>query len=184
MAISNVLDKIPAEFGLVKLSENVGKVLDENPLINKIVVLANFVFRIAMMVTFMAALPFSILPSFLISVGASIFYRVTIERFCQYRFAILSCVEAGAYEIAKPALAALISGAAFSSLAAFGTSLALMTPFVIGGAAIISVTNQNVNEKYIKMHYVTKDTQKPYTPAGAPLKQNTNQQKKSCCSGK
>lgn len=182
MAISNVLDNIPAELGLQKLSENVGKVLDENPLVNKIIVVANFIFRTAMMVCFMAAMPFSILPNFLISFGLSVFYRVTIERFCQYRFSILSCAAAGGYEIAKPALTALISGAAFTSLAAFGSTLILMTPFVICGAAIISVTNQNVNERYQKSHPTAKNTlinccQK------SQAEQHHKQKEKSCCPG-
>jgi hypothetical protein len=180
MTISGILNKIPAELGLVKFSENVGKVLDESPLINKIVILANFVFRIAMMVTFMAVMPFSFLPSFLLSAGASVFYRVTIERFCQYRFAMLSCAAAGAYEIAKPAFLALISTAAFSSLTAFGTALALMTPFIISGAAIVSVTNQNVNDKYRQMHPLVNKLE----TRSLPMDQNKHKDKqinKPCC---
>lgn len=179
MAIDSILNKFPAECGLVKLADNVGSILDENPTINKIVILVNYIFRTAMMVTFMAALPFSILPSFLISAGANIFYRLTIERFCQYRFAILSCLTAGAYELAKPAFLSLISGAAFVSISAFATALALTIPLAVTASIIFHDTNKNVNDKYRQMHPAAEKSQN-LALAKCPMKKETLP-KKSCC---
>ncbi|MBA2727630.1 MAG: hypothetical protein H0U49_05595, partial [Parachlamydiaceae bacterium] len=117
---------------------------------------------------------------FLVGAAASVFYRVTLERFCQYRFALLSCAAAGSFEIAKPGLTALISAAAFSSLSALGTALVLMTPFAICGAAIISVTNQNVNERYLKM-VLRGETSRTKIISKAPAGKKDTQKPKTCC---
>lgn len=81
------------------LFNEIGNWLDAHPTINKIVVIVNHFFRAAAMYGFMAILPFSTVVNCSIGVVSSLFYRVTIERFCHFRFAIPACIGALAIQI-------------------------------------------------------------------------------------
>jgi hypothetical protein len=78
---------------------SIGRWLDAHPLINKIVVVVNHIFRAVAMYALMAILPFAMPINCLIGIAASIFYRFTIERFCHFRFAIPACAGGLAMQI-------------------------------------------------------------------------------------
>lgn len=164
------------EYRLTQLSSHAKEIFNQHPLINKIVVLAIFIFRSAMMSAYMAALPFTSVPSFFIGLGISVFYRVTIEPDCRYRFAILSCVGAETYSISKPALLALINGMAFRSLITLSMTLLSAAPFAICATVILSEVNQNVDDRCA----LTPSCHQSLS-AKEKLKSLVNYSKKSCC---
>lgn len=91
------------------MNRDLGNWLNVHPKVNTVVVVANHIFRAAGMYALMEILPGSFAAKCLIAGGASLFYRVTIERFCRFRFAMLSCV--GAAAVKMPELAPLYIGA-------------------------------------------------------------------------
>lgn len=148
MGFSSTLNKIPQYIGIEKASQVIGSWLDKHPAVNKVVMIANHIFRTAAMVGLMYLLPFHPIANFAIGVGASLFYRLTVERFCPFRFALTSCLAAGAFEFSKPYLLSIITGIAFQSLATFGIALAGILPILACTAIIIIVSNYQVDQKY------------------------------------
>lgn len=126
------------------ISSSVGKWLDEHPVINKIVVVANHLFRAIAMYALMAVMPFSLVVNCAISLAASILYRVTIERFCHFRFAIPACLGGLAMHLASPSLDALISGVAGNVFASAVSiiGVASLTAYSLG---VIWITDSAVN---------------------------------------
>lgn len=148
MGIVNGINQIPRYIGLDKATKAVGSWLDRHPLINKIVMVVNHIFRTLAMVALMYFLPFAAPINLAIGLAASLFYRITVERFCPFRFALSACIGAAAFELSKPFLVDIINGVAFSSFTAFAASFIGILPFAISAVAIILISNNAVDAKF------------------------------------
>ncbi len=124
----------------------IGDWLDRHPKINTIVVIANHIFRALGMLALFTVMPGSFLAKCAIMLGASLFYRITIERFCHFRFAIPACLGGMAMELSIPALANIINGAAIQSFASLGTSLIAISPLVLYLAGIVWISHSPIQE--------------------------------------
>lgn len=82
---------------LSKSYENVAK---KSPLVDKIVILANHILRLIPMIALMQILPFTALSNTALMLTGGLFYRITIERLCPLRFALLSSIGAIAFDFA------------------------------------------------------------------------------------
>lgn len=148
MRIIDGIGNIPEYIGLAKASEALGKWLDKYPTINKVVMVANLVIRTVAMIALMYLLPFHPVANFAIGLGMSLFYNMTVERrFCPLRFAISACITAGAFEISRPFLHALINGVAFSSIAAFAAAFIGILPLAATVVVVILISNSQVDEQ-------------------------------------
>ncbi len=82
---------------LSKSYENVAK---RSPIVDKIVILANHILRLIPMIALMQILPFTAINNTALMLMGGLFYRITIERLCPLRFALLSSIGAIAFDFA------------------------------------------------------------------------------------
>lgn len=139
-------NKINGQFDTVVINP-IGAWLDKHPNVNTIVVIANHILRTLPMMAAMHLLPFSFAANCAITLGASLFYRISIERFCVFRFAIPSCLGAIAFQFSKPALADLISKTAFQSFSTLTKTLVGLSPFALYMGGIVWISYAAVQEK-------------------------------------
>lgn len=102
--------------------------LNDNQTIHKIALIVNHIFRAISTLFFMLALPFSAPVNAGVCLATSLFYRLTVENNCAYKFAIPSVLGSITFPIAQKALAAVINKTAFVSISAFFTTLGSFIP--------------------------------------------------------
>lgn len=119
--------------------------LNEHPEIKKVALLANHIFRALAMMALRMCLPFSLLVNDLICFAGSLFYRLTVETHCAYKFALPAFAGSIAIPLAHTALTQLISGIAFSSLSAFGVALLSLVPLAAYTSYIILTVSYDVD---------------------------------------
>lgn len=134
---------------LERATETVKDYLNDHPVLYKIALLVNHIFRAAAMGFFMLALPFSAPANVTLCFAASLFYRLTVEGNCTYKFALPAFAGALAFPIAQPAFAAIISKAAFSSLNAFAATFGTLLPFTCYVAYIVLTVNDDVDRNVV-----------------------------------
>lgn len=86
---------------LEKATETVKEYLNDHPTLYKIALIVNHIFRAVSMGFFMMALPFSAPVSLAICAAASLFYRLTVEGNCTYKFALPAFAGALALQFAS-----------------------------------------------------------------------------------
>ena len=84
-----------------KFGKTYGCIAKEYPNLNKIVIVANHIFRLIPMIALMQVLPFSMAANCALMMAGGLFYRVTIERLCPLKFSMLSCFGSVAFEFAR-----------------------------------------------------------------------------------
>jgi hypothetical protein len=97
----------------------------------KIALLANHIFRAAAMAALMSAGA-----GVFLCFAGSLFYRLTVENHCAYKFALPAFAGACAFLIGKAGLASLASGSAFASLGAFSVAVVPLLPLAAYAAYI------------------------------------------------
>lgn len=90
--------------------DSVGRFLDKNPTLYKIVLVVSHFFRAAAMYGMMLVMPVPIPAAMGIMLGGSLLYRAAVERFCCFRFALPSFVGAVAIWVARAAIINIVSG--------------------------------------------------------------------------
>jgi hypothetical protein len=140
----------------------VGEWLDAHPFVNKVVVVANHFFRAVAMHTFMCFLPLSLLINFTVGLAGSLFYRMTIERFCHFRFALPSFLGAIAFSISYNLLQTVMRRVALNSFKFMAYAFITALPLVqyIGYVLVIThqaVEKMNDNQKEAKKKKMQED---------------------------
>jgi len=92
-----------------KPTRSVHQFLRNHPTLYKIALIVNHLFRAVMMAALMLMLPFSPWISMGICLAGAIFYRLTVETNCAYKFALPSFAGGSALLIAKGASAPFAS---------------------------------------------------------------------------
>ena len=98
--LSNTYQSLP-NFNLDKVVNAYEGFAKNHPVFKIAVIIANHALRVIPMIALMQVLPYSPIANCALMAGGSLFYRVTIERLCPLRFALLSCFGAAAFEFAK-----------------------------------------------------------------------------------
>lgn len=119
--------------------------LNEHPEIKKVVLLVNHIFRAIAMLALRLFLPFSLLVNDLICFAGSLFYRLTVETHCAYKFALPAFAGSMAIPLAQAALYDFISGVAFASLATLGIALLSLIPLAAYTTYIILTVSYDVD---------------------------------------
>ncbi len=119
--------------------------LNEHPEIKKVALLVNHIFRAIAMLALRLFLPFSLLVNDLICFAGSLFYRLTVETHCAYKFALPAFAGSMAIPLAHTALYEFISGVAFASLATFGVALLSLIPLAAYTTYIILTVSYDVD---------------------------------------
>ncbi len=118
-----------------------------NPNVYKAALLVNHVFRAIAMAAFCAAMPFAIPVNIAICFVGSLFYRLTVETNCAFKFALPAFAGSLAIPLAYTALTSLIGGVAFASLSAFGIAFVSLIPLVAYVTYIVLTVDDEVNNR-------------------------------------
>ena len=128
-------------------TKQVEEYLLDHPDLYKAALLANHIFRAASMAAFSLCLPFSAPVTAAICFGGSLFYRLTVEINCAYKFALPAFAGMIAFQIAQTALADLISGVALASLGTLTFASVSLLPLVAYFAYIVLTVSYDVDVK-------------------------------------
>lgn len=139
-------DFINSVNSLEKATETVKDYLSRHPTFYKITLIVNHIFRAISMRFFMLALPFSAPASLALCFGVSLFYRLTVEGNCAYKFALPAFLGAFSLPFAQTAYAAIIKNVAFSSLNAFAVTFCSLLPLASYIAYIGLTVNYDVDQ--------------------------------------
>lgn len=119
---------------------------ENHPTLYKVALVFNHLFRAAVMVGFMFIPGLPPLPAMGVCFAASLFYRLTVERNCAYKFALPAFAGSVAFMIAIPALIGFINGAALFSVSSALMASASFIPLALYGAYVLLTVNYDVNK--------------------------------------
>jgi hypothetical protein len=132
---------------LQKPTEQIDKYFREHPDFHKIALLVNHVFRALTMTAFCSALPFPIPLNLVICFAGSLFYRLTVETNCAYKFALPAFAGSIAIPMAITALTNMVTGVAFLSLSTFGLAFVSLIPLTAYVTYIVLTVNYDVDNR-------------------------------------
>lgn len=104
---------------LQNATKNIGDFFKKHPTVHKVVLIANHIFRALLMTAFCYTLPYSLPANLAICFTVSVFYRLTVEGNCPFKYALPSFAGSIAFPLGLKGLVELTSHAAFSSLKSF-----------------------------------------------------------------
>jgi hypothetical protein len=132
---------------LQKPTEQINEYLRAHPHLYKVALLVNHVFRALAMVAFCSMLPFSVPINIAICFGCSLFYRLTVETNCAYKFALPAFAGSIAIPLAAIALSNIVTGVAFVSLSAIGLAFVSLIPLAAYVTYIVLTVNYDVDNR-------------------------------------
>lgn len=132
---------------LQKPTEQISAFFQENPTFYKAALIANHIFRALAMATFCAMLPFSAPINFMICFAGSLFYRLTVETNCAYKFALPAFAGSIAIPMGVVALTNIVTGIALVSLQALGLALISLIPLAAYATYVILTVNYDVDNR-------------------------------------
>ena len=132
---------------LQKPTEKIAEYFREHPNVYKVALLANHIFRALAMAAFCAVLPFGVPMNIAICFAGSLFYRLTVETNCAYKFALPAFAGSIALPMAATTLANLVTGVALVSLTAFALAFVSLLPLAAYVTYIVLTVNYDVNNR-------------------------------------
>jgi len=132
---------------LEKPTEQINAFFREKPGFYKVALLANHLFRAVSMVAFCAMLPFSAPLNIMICFAGSLFYRLTVETNCAYKFALPAFAGSLAIPIGMNALTSIVTGVAFASMHAFGLAIISLIPLTAYVTYTVLTVNYDVDNR-------------------------------------
>lgn len=133
---------------LSSATDQIKSFLEEHPGIKKLVLLANHIFRAIAMLALRIFLPFATLTNDLICFAGSLFYRLTVEVNCAYKFALPAFAGSLVLPLAYDAISDMISGVAFATISTGATAFASLVPLAAYTAYIILTVDYDVDHSY------------------------------------
>jgi hypothetical protein len=127
-------------------TEYIATFFEKQPAAYKIALIINHLFRAAMMVGIMFIPQIPLAASMSICFVGSLFYRLTVERNCAYKFALPAFFGAAAFMLALPAIIGMINGTAFATIGSGFQAFGSLVPLALYGAYIILTVNYEVNK--------------------------------------
>ncbi len=113
----------------------------------KVVLVANHIFRALAMTGLCLFLPFSPLVNAGICLLGSLFYRLTVENNCSYKFALPAFAGGIAFPVGLYGIIQLVTGAAFASFATLGLSFLSILPLAAYLTYVVLTVNYDVNHR-------------------------------------
>lgn len=132
---------------LLKPTEQLSAFFQEHPTAYKAALLANHIFRALAMTAFCAMLPFAAPINIAICFAGSLFYRLTVETNCAYKFALPAFAGSVAIPMGMAALTSLVTGVAFASMYAFGLAVLTLVPLAAYVTYIVLTVNYDVDNR-------------------------------------
>lgn len=145
MSIENVIRYLRSPFDSTSCGQDVDRFFYKHPHVHEVALLVNHVVRATMTGAMMVLMPYAPATKLAVGLGLSLFYWITVERGnCTLRFALPAYAGAVAYQMSKPALPALINGAAFRSIAALTVTLISAWPCCLYALVITAIVHEDV----------------------------------------
>lgn len=113
---------------LASPTDRIHEYMREHKGLYKVALVVNHLFRALSMSAFMMCTPAPTLVSAGVCLLGSLFYRLTVETNCAYKFALPAFAGAVALMIGKTALTQIINGVALASIGTFATALVTLLP--------------------------------------------------------
>jgi hypothetical protein len=132
---------------LQKPTEQLSAFFQEHPTAYKVALLVNHVFRALAMTAFCAMLPFAAPINIAICFAGSLFYRLTVETNCAYKFALPAFAGSIAIPMGMTALTSIVTGVAFASMNAFGLALLSLVPLAAYVTYIVLTVSYDVDNR-------------------------------------
>ena len=132
---------------LRKPTDQIVELFANHPNLYKGALLVNHVFRAVSMIAFNLVVPFSAPVNIAICFVGSLFYRLTVETHCAYKFALPAFAGSIAIPIGLKALNSLINGVAFDSLSTFSTALGSLLPLTAYFAYVVLTVSYDVDNR-------------------------------------
>lgn len=133
---------------LTKPTQQINQYFANHPEAQKAALIFNHIFRAAAMAGFMMVLPFSFPVSAGLCAAGSLFYRLTVENNCAYKFALPAFAGASSALLGKTALLKLIHGVAFFSLEALSKTFVALIPLSLYAAYVALTVSHEVNHRH------------------------------------
>ncbi|MBY0529505.1 MAG: hypothetical protein K2P51_04870 [Rhabdochlamydiaceae bacterium] len=148
MSLATSLHKTIVEYNVLKdPTDKIGDYLKTHPMLHKSVMLINHLFRAVAMTAFCFALPFSAPINIGICFAGSLFYRLTVETHCSYKFALPAFAGSLAMPLAQSALPQLVSGVAFASMNAFSSVCLTLLPMAAYLSYVVLTVSYDIESK-------------------------------------
>ncbi len=119
---------------------------DKYPTVYKITLIINHLFRAAAMVGLMFIPGIPKLPGMAICFVGYLFYRLTVEKNCAYKFALPAFAGAAAFMLALPAIINIINGLAFTTASSGFLACASLIPLPLYAAYILLTVSYDVDK--------------------------------------
>ena len=132
---------------LTEPTKKISTYLNSHRTLYKIALVVNHLFRAVAMAAFLTVMPFSMPINALICFAGSLFYRLTVETNCAYKFALPAYAGSLAFISGKHTLPSLISGAAFSSLKSLMIGLGSLRLIGFYITYVVLTVDYDVNSK-------------------------------------
>lgn len=143
-ALHNLIDQFNV---LTGPTEQINDYLHDHPDLFKTALIINHLFRATSMTALMFFLPLPVVLSGGICLVGSLFYRLTVENNCAYKFALPAFGGSAAFLIGQESLAQLISGVAFASLETFAAALTSLLPLAAYMAYVVLTVSYDVDQR-------------------------------------
>lgn len=122
-----------------------GVELKKHPNIYKCAIIVDHLLNASKMYALVQILPYSKCTNCVVTGISSLYYRVTAEGPCAFRFSIISCFGGAAFISARIGMIEFARGTAFRSLALFLKSSCTLAPLSIYLFCIVKFTNDDVD---------------------------------------
>ena len=132
---------------LILWTLSVDEFFNSHPTLYKVALVANHLFRATLMAALMYTMPCSLLVTASICFAGSLFYRLTVENNCAYKFALPSYGGALAFFSAQTAWVHIVSGAMFTSISLSALSIASFLPPIAYVTYILLTVDYDVDAK-------------------------------------
>lgn len=132
---------------LQKPTENINTFFNKAPHFYKVALLVNHTFRALAMTAFCYMLPFAMPINIALCFGGSLFYRLTVETNCAYKFALPAFAGSIAIPLGIAGLANIIAGVALASITAFGVAVLAMLPLAAYITYVVATVNYDVTHR-------------------------------------
>lgn len=143
-ALHNCIEKYNV---LQKPTEQINEYFREHPSMYKVALLVDHLIRALAMAAFCAALPFSMPINIAICFAGSLFYRLTAETTCAYKFALPAFAGSITIPLAAIALTSIVTGVAFISISAFALAVVNLLPLTAYVSYIVLTVNYDVDHR-------------------------------------
>lgn len=147
MSLENSLHVCIDRFNILEApTKSIDNFFNRHPDLHKIALIINHIFRAVAMTAFCIFLPYTASVNLAICFGASLFYRLTVETNCAYKFALPALAGSIALPMGRIALNDIVKGVAFETLKTLGHTLFTLAPAVAYLAYIILTVSYDVTE--------------------------------------